>query len=347
MRGEVARHLPAEWVEQDAILLAWPHAGTDWAPWLDAVRECYRRLIAALQPHVRVLLLVADDEVGRDARRALSGPMLPGRVRLLEVPYHDTWLRDSGPITVREAGRPLWLDFRFTGWGGKFAADTDDALIEQLQQLPVFENITRERVDFALEGGAIESDGLGTILTTWQCLSQRHGSAERSQVLAELCHSLGAQRVLVLEHGALQGDDTDAHIDTLARFASPDSIVYQACDDEQDPHFQTLNAMAAELAALRTREGNPYRLHALPWAPAIHAADGRRLAASYANFLISNGAVFMPGYGVATDQGAAEVLAEAFPAHTIVPVPCRPLIEQNGSLHCISMQLPAGCLVTA
>lgn len=338
------RVLPAEWSRQDAILLAWPHAGTDWAPWLPAVRDSYRRLVEALQPHVRVLLLVANDEVGRDARDALAGRVLPGQLRLLEVPYHDTWLRDSGPITLLDDGQPLWLDFRFTGWGGKFAADTDDRLVEQLQQLPLFAGMRRRRVEFALEGGAIESDGAGTILTTWQCLAQRHGDHDRAAVLAALGAALGAERVLALDHGALAGDDTDAHIDTLARFASTEAIVYQGCSDPNDEHHAPLTAMAAELSALRTLDGRPYALHELPWAPAIHAADGRRLAASYANFLISNGVVFMPGYGVATDQLAAEVLATAFPAHQVVAVPCRPLIEQNGSLHCISMQLPAGCL---
>lgn len=334
------RHLPAEWTAQDAVLLAWPHAGTDWAANLSEVRECYRGLVSALQAHVRVLLLVADDEVGRDARAALAGPVLPGRLRLLELDYHDTWLRDSGPVTMVDDDGPLWLDFRFTGWGGKFDADTDDRLVTGLQNLSTFAHMRRERIDYALEGGAIESDGAGTIMTTWRCLAQRHGDQAPQQTLNDLQRYLAAERVIALEHGALEGDDTDAHIDTLARFASVDSIVYQGCRDAQDPHYPELRRMAEELATLRTLNGLPYHLFELPWAPPIHAADGRRLAASYANFLISNGAVFMPGYGVASDQAAAEVLAEAFPTHTIVPVPCRALIEQNGSLHCITMQLP-------
>jgi agmatine/peptidylarginine deiminase len=334
--------LPAEWSAQDGVLLAWPHAGTDWASNLAEVRECYRLLVGALQPFVRVLLLVANDDVGRDARAALGGPVLPGRLRLLELDYHDTWLRDSGPVTLLDEEGPIWLDFRFTGWGGKFAADTDDRLVAGLQSLAPFAHLRRRRIEYALEGGAIESDGAGSILTTWRCLAQRHGDELQERTLADLCASLGAERIIALEHGALEGDDTDAHIDTLARFASVDSIVYQGCQDGNDPHFPELRKMAEELAALRTPNGTPYHLFELPWAPPIHAADGRRLAASYANFLISNGAVFMPGYGVASDQSAAEVLAEAFPTHSIVPVPCRPLIEQNGSLHCITMQLPHG-----
>jgi len=243
---------------------------------------------------------------------------------------------------VFDDGEPMWIDFRFTGWGGKFDAATDDELIERLWTLPLFSHLTHERIEFAIEGGAIETDGKGTLLTTWQCLRQRHQGATDEQIRGALTEALGCDRVIALEHGALEGDDTDAHIDTLVRFASSTRIVYQGCDDPLDSHYAELQAMAQELAALCTRDGQAYELHALPWAPPIHAADGRRLAASYANFLITNGAVLMPGYGVPTDRAAAEVLAEAFPAHTIVPVPCRPLIEQNGSLHCISMQLPAG-----
>ena len=333
---------PAEWAAQDAVLLAWPHAGTDWNDNLDSVRSCYTALISSLLPHVKVLLLVSSDEIGREARTALAARVTPGRLRLLEVPYHDTWLRDSGPISVFDDGEPMWIDFRFTGWGGKFDAATDDELIERLWTLPLFSHLTHERIEFAIEGGAIETDGKGTLLTTWQCLRQRHQGATDEQIRGALTEALGCDRVIALEHGALEGDDTDAHIDTLVRFASSTRIVYQGCDDPLDSHYAELQAMAQELAALCTRDGQAYELHALPWAPPIHAADGRRLAASYANFLITNGAVLMPGYGVPTDRAAAEVLAEAFPAHTIVPVPCRPLIEQNGSLHCISMQLPAG-----
>ncbi len=333
---------PAEWAAQDAVLLAWPHAETDWADNLDQVRACYTALISSLQPHVKVLLLVSSDEIGREARSALANRITPGRLRLLEVPYHDTWLRDSGPISVFDDGRPTWIDFRFTGWGGKFEAATDDALIEQLWAKPLFSHLAHQRIDFALEGGAIETDGKGTLLTTWRCLRQRHATASEDELLAALGESLGCERVLALRRGALEGDDTDAHIDTLARFASSERIVYQGCDDPADSHYAELQAMADELAELRTADDRPYQLFALPWAPAIHADDGRRLAASYANFLITNGAVLMPGYGVSTDKAAAQVLAEAFPAHTIVPVPCRALIEQNGSLHCISMQLPDG-----
>ena len=237
----------------------------------------------------------------------------------------------------------LLLDFRFTGWGGKFAASRDDRLIEGLAARELFRHAEHRRVDWALEGGAIESDGAGTLLTTWRCLHQRHPEQSRQQMTQLLCDKLGANRVLWLERGYLQGDDTDAHIDTLARFAPNDTIVFQACDDAADPHFDELAAMRDELAALRTADGKPYRLHALPWARPI-IDDGRRLAASYANYLIVNGAVLMPAYGDLADGEAARIIGLAHPGREVVALPCRSLIWQNGSLHCLTMQLPQGIL---
>jgi agmatine/peptidylarginine deiminase len=213
--------------------------------------------------------------------------------------------------------------------------------VERLSERGLFQKSQRERIDFALEGGAIETDGLGTLLSTWHCLHERHPGLDREQTTEILLNSLRQKRVLWLEHGYLEGDDTDAHIDTLARFASVDSIVYQGCQDPDDSHFVELQAMAAELNAFRRDDAGPYRLFELPW-PVPILDQGRRLAASYANFLVINGAVLMPAYGDVADAGAARVLAQAFPDREIVPVPCCPLIWQNGSLHCLTMQLPEG-----
>jgi agmatine/peptidylarginine deiminase len=333
---------PAEWEQQSAILIAWPHAGTDWAERLAEVEETYIALVAAITRFQRVLVCVADDDVEAYARARLSSARIDmGRVRFLPVPYNDTWLRDSGPIALREGERFRLLDFRFTGWGGKFDASQDDLLVQRLHEAGVFLSSSRQMVDFALEGGAIDTDGTGTLLTTWQCLHERHPEVSREQLTVTLADSLAQDRVFWLDHGYLEGDDTDAHVDTLARFAARDAIVFQACDDPADAHYDELQAMARELAALRTFEGTPYRLFPLPW-PRPVLDEGRRLAASYANFLIVNGAVLMPSYGDAADDAAAAVLAKAFPDREIVPVPCRPLIWQNGSLHCITMQLPQG-----
>ena len=333
---------PAEWEPQEAILVAWPHAGTDWAERLAEVEETYIALVQAITRYQPAWICVADDDVEAYARARLSSARIDmARVTFVHAPYDDTWLRDSGPITLREGDGFRVLDFRFTAWGGKFEAGRDDRLVEALDQQGLFGGAPRQRIDFALEGGGIETDGDGTLVTTWHCLHERHPQASREDLDARLRQWLAQDRVLWLDHGYLEGDDTDAHIDTLARFAPGDAIVFQACDDPADSHHAELQAMAADIAALRTADGRPYRLFPLPWARPI-VDNGRRLAASYANYLIINGAVLIPAYGDRADDAAAAVLALAYPGRDIVQVPCRPLIWQNGSLHCITMQLPAG-----
>ena len=335
--------LPAEWEPQAAVLIAWPHAGTDWAERLAPVETTYVALAAAVTRFQHLIVVVADGALRTHVETLLGEAGVDlARVRLVALPYDDTWLRDSGPITLHGGAAGFQLtDFRFTGWGGKFGADRDDALVAGLAQAGVFGHAAHKRVDWALEGGGIESDGAGTVLTTWRCLVQRHPEQSREEMSAILRDSLHASRVLWLDHGYLEGDDTDAHIDTLARFAPGERIVFQACDDAADRHHDELQRMAAELAALRTVDGRPYRLHPLPWAQPI-IDEGRRLAASYANYLIVNGAVLVPAYGDKADDEAARIIGEAHPGRVVVQVPCRPLIWQNGSLHCITMQLPLG-----
>jgi agmatine/peptidylarginine deiminase len=337
--------LPAEWEPQAAVLIAWPHADTDWAERLAAVETTYVALAVAITRLQPLLIVVADhalqthvENVLRDAHADLQ------RLRFVQLPYDDTWLRDSGPLTLCAAdGRCQLTDFRFTGWGGKYDAAQDDALIAGLVAAGVIGQARHRRIDWALEGGAIESDGAGTLLTTWHCLAQRHPGQSRADLTRTLRDSLHADRVLWLDHGYLQGDDTDAHIDTLARFAPDNTIVYQACDDAGDMHYAELQRMAADLQALLTTAGQPYRLQPLPWPRPIMDA-GRRLAASYANYLIINGAVLVPAYGDPADAEAARRVGSAHPGREVVSIPCRPLIWQNGSLHCITMQLPAGSM---
>jgi agmatine/peptidylarginine deiminase len=336
--------LPAEWEPQAGVLLAWPHAQTDWAERLTEVETAFAALAAAIARFEPVLICVADATVRARATTLLGAAVKDaGKCRFIEIEYDDTWLRDSGPITLRSPDAFRLLDFHFTGWGGKFASGRDDRLVEGLAARELFRHADHRRVDWALEGGAIECDGAGTILTTWRCLHQRHPELSREQMTRLLCDKLDAERVLWLERGYLQGDDTDAHIDTLARFAPDDVIVFQSCDDPGDPHFDELTAMRDELTALRTSNGQPYRLQGLPWAQPIFD-DGRRLAASYANYLIVNGAVLVPAYGDPADAEAARAIAAAHPGRDVIAVPCRPLIWQNGSLHCLTMQLPQGIL---
>lgn len=336
---------PAEWEPQSAVMIAWPHAETDWAPRLAEVERTYVALAAAITRFEPLVVCVADAALRAHAERALreAGVDLH-RLRFVEIAYNDTWLRDTGPISLRGTAGWRLLDLRFTGWGGKYEASLDDQLVAECFAADVFsEDCAQHSEDFALEGGAVETDGAGTLLSTWACLQQRHPNLPREALRARLGELFHVQRVEILEHGYLQGDDTDAHIDTLARFAPGQRIVYQACDARDDVHYAPLQAMADELAGVRSAQGEAYRLLALPWPSAI-VEDGRRLAASYANYLIVNGAVLMPAYDDPADATAMRVLAEAYPGREIVPVPCRPLIWQNGSLHCITMQLPEGVL---
>jgi agmatine/peptidylarginine deiminase len=335
--------LPAEWEPQSAVLIAWPHADTDWADRLAEVETTYVALAAAVTRFEPLIVVVADAELRAHVEGKLreAGVDL-GRVRLIELPYDDTWLRDSGPITLKDDRGAFQLtDFRFTGWGGKFGAEQDDALVAGLVKAGVFGRAAHRRIDWALEGGGIESDGAGTVLTTWRCLVQRHPEQSREEMSAILRDGLHAGRILWLDYGYLEGDDTDAHIDTLARFAPDGRIVFQACDDLDDAHHDELSRMAGELAALCMADGKPYELYPLPWAKPI-VDEGRRLAASYANYLIVNGGVLVPAYGDPADDEAARIIGAAHPGREVVQVPCRPLIWQNGSLHCITMQLPAG-----
>lgn len=338
-------HFPAEWTAQSAVLIAWPHAETDWAPRLPQVEATYIALASAVCRFENLLICVPDAQLESRVRGLLTDAGVPEeRLHFVHVPYDDTWLRDSGPISLRSPNGFVLLDFHFTGWGGKYEAGSDDALIGNLLKHRKLGAVAEHRrIDFALEGGGIETDGEGTLLTTWHCLQHRHPGLDRDALSAALRTYLHQDRVLWLLNGHLEGDDTDAHIDTLARFASTTRIVYQSCDDASDSHFEPLQAMAKELQALRRKDGQAYECLPLPWPKPI-LDEGRRLAASYANFLIVNGAVLMPAYGDPADTQAIGVLARAFPDREIVPVPCRPLIWQNGSLHCITMQLPEGLL---
>lgn len=330
------RRLPAEWERQGAILLAWPAADSDWAPWLERARATVTAMASAIAPHARVLVVAAD---GASARTALGAT-----ATVVEQPGNDTWTRDYGPITVLEGGVPVALDFGFNGWGLKFAADQDNQATARLHAAGHLGRARREVPGLWLEGGSIESDGAGTILTTSACLlsPNRNPHLDRTGVELALRRNLGAQRVLWLEHGHIEGDDTDAHIDTIARLCPGDTILYQGCEDRGDSHYPAFQAMAAELAALRTATGKPYRLVALPWPAArYNAEDGHRLPATYANILFVNGTVLVPTYAdPARDAAALAAVAAACPGFAVAGVDCTVLVEQHGSLHCMTMQIP-------
>lgn len=340
--------LPAEWAPQSAVLLTWPHPGTDWAGIIDEVEPVFLAIARSILRFEHLVIscehVIRLQDLERELNTWAAQQGLKGRVHAVPAPANDTWARDHGPITVFVDEEPKLLDFRFNAWGGKFPWEKDDALNRHLANYGVFGTNPLQSVDFVLEGGSIESDGEGTLLATSECLltPTRNASMDRGAIEQLLSETLGTDRVLWLNHGYLAGDDTDSHIDTLARFCAPGHICYVACPNVADEHYSALAAMEEDLKDFRQRDGSPYKLTALPWPDAVFDDDGERLPATYANFLIINGAVLLPIYDVSQDEDAIRILAEIFPTREIIPIKCRPLLKQRGSLHCATMQIPQG-----
>lgn len=355
---------PAEWFPQSGVQLTWPHAATDWAYLLDEVDDCFIRIALEILVRNELLLIVTPEP---DRIKALFHERIPSRllthVRYFECPTNDTWARDHGFLTLMTEGGPRLLDFCFNGWGNKFPADLDNAINaqmvnSQLPDSPIVKGLYEPHLDFVFEGGSIESDGRGTLMTTSECLlsPNRNPDLNRLQIEERLLHYFHAERVLWIDHGYLAGDDTDSHIDTLARFSPNGTIAYVQCTDKSDEHYPALKAMEQQLQSFVVPQafssGDPdagthtYQLIPLPLPEPIYdPEDGHRLPATYANFLVINGAVLMPTYGQPTNDELARMqLQKAFPKYDIVPIDCRVLIRQHGSLHCSTMQFPVGVL---
>ncbi len=346
---QIKRTLAPEWARQSGVQLTWPHAGTDWAYMLPQVTECYLRL--AFEIATRETLLIVTPDV--EATQALINERLPQRatqnIIYHQCPTNDTWARDHAFLTVMSNTGAELLDFRFNGWGGKFAAQLDNAINKSLVSgtKPLLKGKYIDFLDFELEGGSIEVDGQGTLLTTSECLlnPNRNPQLDKAHKEALLKERLGIDRVLWLDHGYLAGDDTDSHIDTLARLCPNNTIVYVRCTDPTDEHYPALQAMEEQLHTFTTAKGDSYKLIALPMAQAVYDENGERLPATYANYLVMNHAVLYPTYAQPdNDAQAARALRQAFPDRDIVGVDCRALIRQHGSLHCVTMQYPWGVL---
>lgn len=338
---------PPEWGPQSGVMLTWPHAHSDWQPILALVEPVFVELVQQISLHEKALISCWDDaHLAQVKARLIRAEVEMDNVLLYAAPSNDTWVRDHGPITVLKDGVPYLLDFTFNGWGNKFDAALDNQLTQHLHTLKSFNDTKLRTIDLVLEGGSIEVDGTGTLLTTRRCLmaSTRNPNLSQQQIEATLGKLLGVDRFLWLDHGYLAGDDTDSHIDTLARFCDTHTIAYVTCDDPQDEHYTELKAMENELKAFRTRDGQPYTLVPLPWPQAKYDDDGHRLPATYANFLIINEMVLVPTYADGADKAALMQIKKCFPQRQVIAVSCQPLILQHGSLHCVTMQLPAGVL---
>jgi agmatine deiminase len=332
--------LPAEWEPQSAIQFTFPHEDSDWQPLLDKVVPCFARIIETVTRFQKAIVVCKNVAQTAEILRGCQQDNLI----LVELPSNDTWARDHGGITILHGNNPVILDFMFNGWGLKFAADKDNLITELLYSKNILKAEKLIKTGLVLEGGGIESDGLGTLMTTSECLlsPNRNPHLSKEEIEARLKVFFGVERVLWLNNGYLAGDDTDSHIDTLARLCDADTICYVQCDDVKDEHFSALRAMEEELQSFKKADGTPYNLVALPMSDACFDDEGQRLPATYANFLIINGAVLVPTYGVKQDDEALKILKGCFPKHEIIGLDCLPLIWQHGSLHCISMQYPVG-----
>lgn len=337
---ENQKYLPAEWHTQYAVQLTWPHLNSDWDYLIDQVDKCFVQIAESIALNQKLILVC--DEI--EAVKSKVASTVWNNILFYQIESNDTWARDHGGITVVENGIPVIYDFCFNGWGMKFAACYDNLVTRKLFAKKAFRGFEYQNLtSFVLEGGSIESDGKGTILTTEECLLSvnRNEFLTKIEIEEKLKDFFGAKRILWLKNGYLSGDDTDSHVDTLARFCAPDAIAYVKCEDQKDEHYEALKNMENELIAFRQENGEPYRLIPLPMAsPVYDPDDGHRLPATYANFLIINGAVLFPIYGTEIDFLAISAIQKAFPNREIIPINCSVLIRQYGSLHCVTMQYP-------
>ena len=344
--------LPAEWESQSGVQLTWPDDTTPWYE-LDKVIDCYVQIAAQVASREKLLVVTTDPAETKlqiAIRAAKMGLKIDvDSIIFAQSPINDTWARDHGGIAVHgDEGEKYLYDFVFNGWGLKFASNLDNQITKKIFFDGVFQGdvMCVDMRPFVLEGGSIDTDGQGTLMATSECLTSlnRNEYLSREEIEAELTQAFGLERVLWLDSGSIEGDDTDSHVDILARFASPTSIVYVKCEDPEDPNYGPLSEMEAQLKEFRTLDGEPYELIPLPLPPKMYL-EGYRLPASYANFLIVNGAVLMPGAGDPdSDLKASAILAEAFPGREVVTIDCRPLLSGHGGLHCVTMQFPEGWL---
>jgi len=333
-----------EWAPQSGVAITWPHAETDWKGNLSEVTDCYFQLAVEVLQREKLLIICQD--------KSEILPRLPAdfsdRLTCVELPYNDTWIRDYGPISVMVESANVCLDFRFNGWGNKYMSILDDKVTGKLFNLGVFGSTVRhQRIhNFVLEGGSIETDGRGTLMTTRSCLlsPNRNPGASQEEIENILKEHLGISRVIWIGSGYLSGDDTDGHIDVLARFCNEHVIAYLKCYDELDEHYRALADMENQLRAVKREDGHSYELVPLPLPSPIYDENRNRLPATYCNFLILNDAVLVPMYQCDQDAQALDVFRGIFPGKEIVGINALPLIKQGGSIHCATMQLPQGVL---
>ena len=346
--------LPAEWASQSGIQLTWPHDATDWKPYLEDITQTFLQMAREITRRELLLVVTPDKAQTRARLTEVLDTNSIEHVIIRQADTNDTWARDHAPLTLTSTHQAKGffvknhlLDFKFNGWGEKYEWHKDNAINLKLYYDGTFHAALENHSDFVLEGGSIESDGKGTIMTTTSCLLAPHRNQplDKHQIEERLRILFHADRIIWLEHGHLIGDDTDGHIDTIVRMAPHDTLLYVGCDDRNDPQHDDFAALELQLKSLRTTDGKPYRLLRLPMPAPIYDGD-ERLPATYANFVIINGAVLVPNYGQPDhDQAAIDTIQQAFPDRDIIGIDARTVIRQHGSLHCLTMQYPEGVLL--
>lgn len=326
------RRLIAEFEEQSFTQIIFPHAKSDWVEYLDEAQDTFVNIINAVIKYQKCLV-VCDDIAGVKSRFEENKNLF-----FVEYQTNDTWARDCSALCIEDGSDIKLFDFTFTGWGNKFEASKDNAMTSAIKECYDKEVA---KADLILEGGGVESNGADTILTTSECMlnKNRNSSFTKEQMTKKLQDIFGMSKILYLNHGYLAGDDTDSHIDTLARFIDKETVMYVKCEDKNDEHYKELKLMEDELKTYAQRYD--FKLIALPMTDALYF-DNERLPATYANFLFVNGAVLVPTYGVKQDEEVLKIFQKTFPTKEIAGINCFTLIKQHGSLHCVTMNFARG-----
>ena len=332
--------MPAEWERHQATYLTWPHNLDTWPGKFDPVPAQYATVAAVLSRHETVRILVRDADAVHQSKILLAqADARMEMVQMIAEPTNDSWIRDYGPIFVTGAGgAQIALDWNFNSWGEKYGPyDLDDVIPRQLAASYGFESV---EVPMVLEGGSVDVNGAGSLLTTESCLlnPNRNPRMTKEEIEEHLHAYLGVRNILWLGDG-IAGDDTDGHVDDLARFVSRDTIVTVVEDDPADDNHRPLADNLKRLRSMRDQDGNPFRIETLPMPPAFYH-EGQRLPASYANFYIANGAVLVPVFNCPTDQPALATLTALFPARQVIGLPCLDLVWGLGTIHCLTQQHP-------
>jgi len=341
-----SNRLPAEWEPQSGIMITWPHQNSDWVDSMDQIEAFYLQLVKHITRFEKVLIITFNEEHQSHIKNRIKNAQCSHEnIMFSIIETNDTWTRDYGPITLEKKNNHIF-DFRFNGWGNKFDASLDNLVTQKLVNNNTLKTQSITNAEFILEGGSIESDGKGTLLTTSSCLlTTTRNTLYSKENIGDIVEStLGINKILWLDHGHISGDDTDGHIDMLARFTDPNTIIYVKCEDDEDEHFDENCKMEQQLKTFTNAKNKPYKLKPLPFPSAIFDKSGRRLPASYANFLIINNAVLVPTYNDRNDKKALDMIGSCFPEREIIGIPAVSAIEQNGSLHCLTMQIPEGYL---